>query len=194
MKPIVGYEDAYKISPKGEIYSEHLKDFLKPSSNSQVEYLQVSLWKGNKGTSFYVHRLVAIHFIPNPLGLPEVNHIDGNRLNNDVTNLEWVTSSGNSIHAVKTGLRTYTNRLTKEEFHECLLSVIEGESYQSLSERVPYKVPFLSTKLRKLAKELGLEVELNMSLKSQRANRNREVLSVINSKRVTTRTKVRTLK
>lgn len=188
MKPIVGYESAYKITPTGQIFSEHIQDFLKPSPNSQVEYLQVSLWKNNKGTSFYVHRLVATHFIPNPLNLPEVNHIAGNRLNNDVSNLEWVTSSGNSYHAIKTGLKVYTNRLTKEEFHECLLSVIEGESYQALSERVPYKVSFLSTKLRKLSKELGIEYKLDIALKAQRANRNRKVLKSINSKRVTTRT------
>lgn len=71
------------------------------------------------------------------------------------------------------GLKIYTNRLTKEEFINCLYDVINGESYTSLSSRVPYKVPFLSVKLRKIAKELGLENELNESLYMQRVIRAR---------------------
>ena len=185
-KQIVGYEGHYQISDDGEVWSDKSNHALKASPNKQVDYLQVSLWKENVGTSFYVHRLVAMHFIPNPLGLPEVNHIDGNRHNNRISNLEWVTSSGNSYHAVASGLRVYTNRLSKEEFIECLQAVIEGESYLSLSERVPYKVPFLSTKLRGIARELQLEAELDESLRQQRADRNRKALHVINTKRATT--------
>ena len=73
----------------------------------------------------------------------------------------------------QSGLQVYTNRLTKNEFLDCLYDVINGESYQSLSERVPYKVPFLSTKLRALAKEIGLETELNESLYIQCVTRAR---------------------
>ena len=53
---------------------------------------------------FYVHRLVASAFIPNPRNLPEVNHIDGNKKNNSFENLEWVTHADNVLHARKTGL------------------------------------------------------------------------------------------
>ena len=171
----------YLVSDEGYVYSKLKGDLLSTLPNKQVGYLQVSLWKNNVGSTHYVHRLVAKAFIPNPLNLPQVNHIDGNRQNNHVTNLEWATCSENSSHAVRTGLRTYTNRLTKDEFIECLYNVIEGESYIALSERVPYKVPFLSTKLRKLARELGIEHKLDASLKEQRAARNRKVLEVINA-------------
>ena len=184
--PVKGYEELYEVSDTGEVRSvdrvlavtnqkERLFKgrVLLQTMNKQVQYKQVSLWKENKGTSYYVHRLVAEAFIPNPEGKPEVNHIDGNRQNNHISNLEWVTSGENSLHASKTGLRVYTNRLTKDEFLDCLYDVINGESYQSLSNRVPYKVPFLSTKLRALAKEFNLETELNESLAIQRANRAR---------------------
>lgn len=184
--PVKGYEELYEVSDTGEVRSvdrvlsvtnqkERLFKgrVLLQTMNKQVQYKQVSLWKENKGTSYYVHRLVAEAFIPNPESKPEVNHIDGNRQNNHISNLEWVTSGENSLHASKTGLRVYTNRLTKDEFLDCLYDVINGESYQSLSSRVPYKVPFLSTKLRALAKEFNLETELDESLYTQRVNRAR---------------------
>lgn len=65
-------------------------------------------------------------FIPNPDNLPEVNHIDGNRQNNHVENLEWISSIGNVQHAINTGLKIYTNRLTEEEFLECIECVINN--------------------------------------------------------------------
>ena len=130
---IEGYTH-YLVSDEGHVYSKFKGGLLSTPPNKQVGYLQVSLWKNNVGYHHYVHRLVAKAFIPNPLNLPEVNHIDGNRQNNHVTNLEWVDSSGNTCHAVRTGLRTYTNRLTKDEFIECLYSVIGGETYIALSE------------------------------------------------------------
>ncbi len=185
--PVRGYEGAYEVSnagtvralPRtvvgrdGRIYPYPGKT-LATAPNKKVEYMQVSLWANNKGKSLYVHRLVAEAFLPNPDNLPEVNHIDGCRTHNHVSNLEWVTRQGNAQHAVDTGLKTYTNRLTKDEFVECLMSVIRGETYLSLSKRVPYKVPFLSVKLRKVAQELGLEADLNDALRTAKSKRARQ--------------------
>ena len=184
--PVKNFENLYEVSNTGLVrsidrvlivkgqWNRFVKGkLLYQNTNKQVCYKQVNLWKNNQGKFLYVHRLVAEAFINNPENKPEVNHIDGNKHNNCVENLEWVTSSENSYHASETGLRIYTNRLTEEEFLECLYDVINGESYQSLSQRIPYKVPFISTKIRKLAKKYELENELNESLAIQRSNRAR---------------------
>jgi hypothetical protein len=185
--PVQGYEGSYEVSDQGTVRSidrtfkgqdgatyKKRGRVLKTNRNKNVEYQQVSLWNQNKGSSYYVHRLVATAHKPNPTALPEVNHKDGNRQNNLATNLEWTDSTGNSQHAIITGLKVYTNRLTKQEFTECLFDVINGESYASLCTRVPYKVPFLSTKVRSIARELNVENELNESLYLQKVERAKE--------------------
>ena len=184
--PVPGYVGSYEVNDLGEVRSldrivvgvdgiryPRKGRILKASPNKDVEYLQVNLWANNIGMWYYVHRLVAAAHIPNPLGLPEVNHKNGIRVMNQKDNLEWVTSLENKLHAIRTGLRVYTNRLTKADFIDCLDAVIDGESYTSLSTRVPYKVPFLSTKLRAIAREMNQEHLLDASLMEQRINRAR---------------------
>ncbi len=94
----------YFASPYGEISNGRIimKTYL---INSGYASLKFSI-NGNR-SSHLVHRLVAQTYIPNPESKKEVNHIDGNKLNNNVCNLEWVTSSENNIHARDTGLKVY---------------------------------------------------------------------------------------
>jgi hypothetical protein len=111
---INGYEGLYKISNKGYVLSlgngistdprTKEKRVLKTQIKSNG-YEQVKLCKEAKSNYFTIHRLVALHFIEKPKNKKEVNHIDGNKLNNNVKNLQWVTSSENQKHAFKTGLQ-----------------------------------------------------------------------------------------
>ena len=68
-------------------------------------YARVELWENGKGRKYLVHRLLAQAFIPNPDRKPQVNHIDGDKANNALTNLEWVTQSENQLHAYRVGLQ-----------------------------------------------------------------------------------------
>lgn len=106
-RPVKGYEKLYKVSNFGRIkktYKNGKQKILKHGKNKQG-YWQICLSKENIQKSFKIHRLVAQAFIKNPLNKKEVNHIDGNKNNNKVDNLEWCTPKENIQHAYKTGLK-----------------------------------------------------------------------------------------
>lgn len=91
-KDIKGYEGKYQISNLGRVKSLNYNNTKESKLLHQSlinNYYSVYLWKRGKGKQYRIHRLVAIHFIDNPDNLPEVNHIDENKLNNRVDNLEW---------------------------------------------------------------------------------------------------------
>lgn len=110
---IAEYEGLYQVSNCGRVKSlprnGTIKEerMLKPRV-SKNGYLYVHLRNGNISKYVKIHRLVAEAFIPNPDNKPQVNHINGNKLDNTVDNLEWVTASENTMHAFKLGLFTIT--------------------------------------------------------------------------------------
>lgn len=111
MKNIKGYEGIYKISKAGEVWSiknskkgrwkeaRRLKYWLIGNG-----YQMVMLYKKSIPKKFLVHRLVALTYLVNPNQLPEVNHINGDRFDNRVENLEWISIMDNHRHAFKIGL------------------------------------------------------------------------------------------
>ena len=106
-KPIPGAE-GYEVSNLGNVRNANKTTHLALSILNG--YYKVCL--GKYGT-YLVHRLVAQTFIPNPKDKPQVNHINGNKRDNRAENLEWVTASENTQHAVKTGLKVYTPEVCK---------------------------------------------------------------------------------
>lgn len=121
-KDIKGYEGLYVVSNTGKIKSidryitdkngkikfTHGRIIKVRSQNSGYNVLR--LCKNGKKPAFTVHRIVAETFIPNPENKPYTNHKDGNKQNNRVSNLEWVTPSENMRHAVDTGLWKYPGK------------------------------------------------------------------------------------
>jgi hypothetical protein len=89
----------YTITENGDVINNKSKRVLKAQKNGKG-YLRVSI----SGRLEFVHRLVANQYVPNPENKPQVNHKDGNKLNNHYTNLEWVTNLENRKHACENGL------------------------------------------------------------------------------------------
>lgn len=139
--PVKCYEGVYEVAEDGTIFS--LARIVKragPIGDYRVKgrplrikmvgpgyykgsgYAAVNLTKRKKMRTLSVHRIVALHFIPNPHGYKEVNHKDGDKLNNHVSNLEWCTKSQNTKHAYDTGLRKQRSgqgsKFTKEQVEQ----------------------------------------------------------------------------
>lgn len=113
-KDILEYEGYYQVSNTGKIKRLAGKRclnsrILKPGKN-KGNYSFVILCKNCKKTSMYIHRLVALSFIPNIENKKEINHIDCNKSNNIVSNLEWCTHKENSKHSFDNGLNTVVRR------------------------------------------------------------------------------------
>lgn len=91
---VKGFEN-YLIYNDGLVFNQKYNRFLKEGTN-RYGYKLVCLYKEGKGKMFLVHRLVALHYIPNPDNKPDVDHIDGDKANNHVSNLRWTTRLENT--------------------------------------------------------------------------------------------------
>ena len=97
-KDIKGFEGRYQITEDGRVWSCSRNIFLKPKITRQGYYEVCLVDAEGRNHSERIHRLVALHYCEKPEGCNVVNHLDGNRLNNLYTNLEWTTVKGNTIH------------------------------------------------------------------------------------------------
>jgi hypothetical protein len=97
-KHITGYDNNYMVSNMGRVMSIRYGKRIMKAQNSKG-YNRICLHKNKLQYYHSIHRLVAIEFIDNPMNLPNINHIDFNRSNNNISNLEWVTQKQNVIHS-----------------------------------------------------------------------------------------------
>lgn len=167
-KDIDGYNGMYQVSNKGKVRSWKNNKWGKLKSPKILSafkvngYFRVALSKNNNATQYSIHRLVCEAFIPNPENKREVNHIDAVKTNNEISNLEWVTSSENKNHAIMMGLhggeingmsklcendvieirekytpRVYTRVMLSKEYGvsvSCIDRVIQKESWKHVNE------------------------------------------------------------
>lgn len=181
-KDIRGYEGMYQISNFGNVYSVR-REYI--TSNNKVGitggyilskkkrkdgYVSVTLCNGGKMKSFNIHRLVASNFIENPENKPVVNHIDGDKSNNCVSNLEWVTISENTKHAYDNNLSNFRDNIlnnlyeiNKETMYSEIIfkkgnEIIKFNSTSDASKALGLKRDNITRAIRKKHKVSGWEV------------------------------------
>ena len=155
-KDVKGYEGLYQVSNLGNVRSldrrvkHSVYGYMNVkgktlSQHSDGEYLKVKLSKDGKMKTHKVHRLVATAFIDNPNELPAVNHIDCDKFNNSVDNLEWCTISYNMQHAYNNGLCESCREASKQNIHKAyeackkpVRCVTTGKEFKSAKEAADY--------------------------------------------------------
>lgn len=151
-KPVVGYEGYYEVSNFGRVRSldrvvNLSNNVFRPTKGTIIHpalkpngYLHLSLKRDGTKKMFYVHRLVALHFIDNPCDKPEVNHIDFDKTNNRVDNLEWTSRSENNRHSILHNKAR--QRLSKEDVLDIRRRKAVGESCKDVFASYENQVSF----------------------------------------------------
>ena len=132
MKAIKGYE-SYLVTEDGDVWSTKRNKYLTKSYNNG--YAKIIIKVNGVHHNKLVHRLVATTYIDNPNNKPQVNHKDGDKSNNNISNLEWCTQSENNIHAFKNGLMKITDKCIKNQKESVgikVINVVSGKIYGSI--------------------------------------------------------------
>jgi len=167
MKHIARFENRYGITKEGKVINLANNTELKLRTNPNG-YLIASLGTGEGGRhkQLSVHRLVALHFIPNPYEHTQVNHKDGIKNNNHVDNLEWCTASENITHAYKIGIRS--GYMSADDKDLLIKRVFNGEKIRDLAIEINRREESLSAMLRKRAAFTGQSAEWKTNMKQRR--------------------------
>lgn len=168
-KDIKGYEGLYQVSNLGRVYSVKRKTILSQIKKSSG-YYTVNLYKDTKMRTFLIHRLVACNFIQNPNNLPQINHIDGDKSNNKVSNLEWVDGFKNMRHAYDNNVSGFRDKVLEtlrniNKFHAYSKvifkkgnEIIEFSSVSEASKTLNIKREAIITAIKKKHKISSFEV------------------------------------
>lgn len=155
------YEGFYQVSNLGRVRSldrtvpakngkiKFCKGGIKAQSENSCGYLRVMLSKNKKNTHILVHRLVAAAFLENPDNHKQVNHINGNKKDNSIDNLEWISGLENIKHSIETGLRDLKgeknsqSKLTKKDVIE-IKKRLENETLTAISKDYDISISVIS--------------------------------------------------
>ena len=152
-KEIDGYPN-YLIYEDGRVWT-NTRDRFKSNKIGNRGYLQIQLYKNCKPKTFYIHRLVALHFVENPENKPCIDHKDGIRTNNSSSNLRWVTYKENNCNMLKYKGVRYRNDNRKKNwvatwsvdgkcYRKCFLTEVEAVEYRKLMVEKYYNRPIIT--------------------------------------------------
>lgn len=150
--PIANFESKYQISSEGGIWNLRDNSWQTQTQNPNG-YMKVLLCFNGTKEQHLVHRLVALHFLPNPYLHPQVNHRDGDKTHNVVSNLEWISRVGNAQHALQTGLRG--GYMSLNDKLALVQRVLAGELIKDLAKETDRGEESLSGMLRRAAQQHG---------------------------------------
>lgn len=147
---VEGFEESYLVSEIGEVYSIRSDKKLKPIKHNKG-YLYFNLSLNGKMKRELAHRLVAQAFIPNQENKPQVNHINGNKENNHISNLEWCTRLENMRHAFDNNLikpakgsKVGSSKLKEKDVLEIIELLSQGKPQKEIAEKFNVGVPAIS--------------------------------------------------
>lgn len=140
----------YLIYEDGRVFSKMSRKYLKPQDNGNG-YMFVGLSNQGKRKFMRIHRLVALHYIDNPHNYPEVDHIDRDKSNNDISNLRW---ADRSINCQNTGMQcdnklgikniSYCNREKKYVYRKTIRGKLTQKYFKTIEEAIEFKGNFYS--------------------------------------------------
>jgi hypothetical protein len=135
--PIKNFENLYAINENGEVMILKTKK-IKKAHIGTWKYYTICLYKDKKSYKFLLHRLIAETFLQNKDNKEQVNHKDGNKLNNYLNNLEWTSRSENLLHAYKLNLCNTTTEKAHESRKQIIVNLENGIFYNGLKEFAQY--------------------------------------------------------
>ena len=133
----------------------------------KVGYYYLDLYSNNKNTKIALHRLLALHFIPNPENKRTVNHIDGNKTNNTISNLEWATDSENIKHAYDNGLNFQERAITDADYEIILNKFFTGVNLTTIIKDYDFTLSTFSTHLVQYLTEHNLQEKFDIEKAKQ---------------------------
>ena len=141
-RDIKGYEGKYQVSNLGRVKSLNYNHTKKEEILSNVPdaqgYLKVNLYKNGKKRTFTIHKLVAFHFIDNPSNYKEINHLDENKQNNIVDNLEWCTRKYNQNYGTRNKRVSEKIKGSKNGSSRKVQCITTGKKFNTLKEAAEY--------------------------------------------------------
>lgn len=179
-KPINNFPN-YSITVDGTVINTKTKQ-VKKAWLGKNGYYHVDLYHTNKSTKVAIHRLLAMHFIPNPDNKRTVNHIDGCKTNNCLTNLEWSTDSENIQHAYDNNLNHQPKKISTSDLEQIFSRFLQGENLTTIVKDYSFSLPTVSTYIEDYVKSIGKLEEFNAEKIKQKQlrskNSNRETYAI----------------